>query len=161
MLKLRSESFKRKKKQLPTSPGTFFDFRDIFYWSCISFFLQSLWQVISILTFSEGPQEVFWNPGFPFNWIGARFAIESIIRARWDAKITLGITGLCLYEILGRDYGFKEPYWRPSFTFLLVMLSGSLVQQPGGSLSNLTPADNPWSMHAQTFFAIEINAQVV
>ena len=65
------------------------------------------------------------------------------MRASWDAKITLGITGLHLHEMLSRDYGFKEPYWRPSFIFLLVMLSGSLVQQPGGSLSNLTPADNP------------------
>ena len=27
-------------------------------------------------------------------------------------KITLGITGL--HEILGRDYGIDEPYWRPS-----------------------------------------------
>ena len=28
---------------------------------------------------------------------------------RWDAKITLGITGL--HEILGRDYGIEELYW--------------------------------------------------
>ena len=27
-------------------------------------------------------------------------------------KITIGITGL--YEILGRDYGIKEPYWGTS-----------------------------------------------
>lgn len=49
------------------------------------------------------------------------------MRARSDAKITLGITGLRLHEILGRDYGFKKPYRRPFFTFLLVMLSESPV----------------------------------
>ena len=27
-------------------------------------------------------------------------------------KLTLGITGL--HEILSRDYGIEEPYWRPS-----------------------------------------------
>ena len=27
-------------------------------------------------------------------------------------KITLKVTGL--HEILGRDYGFEEPYWGPS-----------------------------------------------
>lgn len=45
------------------------------------------------------------------------------MRARWDAKITLGITGLRLHEILGRDYGLMYAF----ITFLLVMLSGSLV----------------------------------
>ena len=34
------------------------------------------------------------------------------MRGRWDAKITLGITGL--HEILGRDYGIEEPYWGAS-----------------------------------------------
>ena len=31
---------------------------------------------------------------------------------RWDAKITLGSTGL--YETLGRDYGIEERYRGPS-----------------------------------------------
>ena len=64
-------------------------------------------------------KQVFRDPGFPLfeardsrfeSKIGARFGIESI-RERWDAKITLGITGL--HEILGRDYGIEEPYWGP------------------------------------------------
>ena len=38
------------------------------------------------------------------------FGIESMF-GKWDAKNTLGITGL--YETLGRNYGIKEPYWRP------------------------------------------------
>ena len=40
--------------------------------------------------------------------IGASFGIKSMF-GRWDAKITLGITGL--HEILGRDYGIEELYW--------------------------------------------------
>ena len=38
--------------------------------------------------------------------IEARFGIESM-RGRWDAKKTLGITGL--HEILSRDYGTEGP----------------------------------------------------
>ena len=43
------------------------------------------------------------------------------------SKITLGITGL--HEILGRDYGIKEPYWAPS--------SISLAQPQRGSSSTI------------------------
>ena len=42
-------------------------------------------------------------------------------------KITLGITGL--QEILGRDYGIKEPYWAPS--------SISVAQPQRGSSSTI------------------------
>ena len=41
------------------------------------------------------------------------------MRGRWDAKITLGITGL--HPILGRDYGIEEPYWA-SWTELILIL---------------------------------------
>ena len=43
--------------------------------------------------------------------IGTRFGIEVCLRGGIP-KITLKITGL--HEILGRDYGTEEPYWKPS-----------------------------------------------
>ena len=67
MLKLRSESFKRKKNSYRLLQELSLTSEIFFTDLAFLFFLQSLWQVISILTFSEGPQEVFWNPGFPFN----------------------------------------------------------------------------------------------
>ena len=34
------------------------------------------------------------------------------MRDKWNAKISLGITGL--HKVLGRDYGIEESYWGPS-----------------------------------------------
>ena len=42
--------------------------------------------------------------------IRARFGIESM-RRRWDAKKTIGITGLV--DILGWDYGMEDPIEDP------------------------------------------------
>ena len=67
----------------------------------------------SQIAFSRYKIPLLWSSGIGFeSEIRARFGIESM-RGRWDAKKTIGITGLV--DILGWDYGMEDPIEDPHF----------------------------------------------